>query len=247
MINSHVSRNELLQETERKRIILWDIETTGFEKNCKIVEISCLELHSQKMFHSLVNPGPEARIHSAVPHPWKLYHLEKAPAFNKMMKDLIEWLGKFPGNKVLLAHNGLSFDANRLINQCEAHQVELPANLLFDDSIKIGKSLSCDVLTFQAQARLPGLPSYSLESLLLKYGFTAPKHEASADVKDLQKVLSKLKGDEEPEKSLEEYLLAFCTSSKRTDELKPQKKNVYKCKKCGQPKKDHICLQTETN
>jgi DNA polymerase III epsilon subunit-like protein len=86
--------------------------------DCKIVEISCLELSSQKVFDFSWRGSKDTPQRRKVPHPWTLHQLKQAPDFKKVMGDFISWLGKFPGFKILLAHNGLSFDAKRLIHQC---------------------------------------------------------------------------------------------------------------------------------
>jgi len=94
--NNH--SQDLLKEIEgSRRVILWDLETTGLSPKAKIIEISCLDLKSNQWFHSFVKPPPNTQMEPHVPHPWVISDLSDAPTLKEVIEQLTSWLAGLKG------------------------------------------------------------------------------------------------------------------------------------------------------
>ncbi len=152
------------------RFVAFDTETTGLWAPVhNIVEIGAvafsLEGDDTENFQTLVNPGrkmpPEViRIHGITDD-----MVAGAPPAPEALAQFFAFCGD---DSVLIAHNAM-FDISFLAAEIERAQIAFPSNPVLD--------------TVQLYHKyLPGLPSYSLESLSIGLGLTRhQEHRALSD------------------------------------------------------------------
>jgi predicted DnaQ family exonuclease/DinG family helicase len=146
-----------------KTYIALDLETTGFEaENDQVIEIAAIKFQGKKIigtFETLVNP--HFPIPAMVSHITGITQndVANAPEFSEIKDQLIEFLGDFP----IIGHN-IDFDLTFLKAK------GLPIKNKQYDTLHLAGIL------------LPGLPSYSLDTIsrVLKLEHTK-KHRAMSD------------------------------------------------------------------
>lgn len=170
-----------------KRIICFDIETTGFEymRGDRCIEIGAVEILDGKItdnsFHEYINP--EGKI---IPPDTYMVHkisnafLEDKPKMSVIAPKFLEFIGDSP----IVAHNGLDFDFP-FINH-ELAMLNLP---------QIPREQQLDSIVI-ARNRVFGPKSYSLDALAKWYGISltarADAHGALIDAEILAKVFMEL-------------------------------------------------------
>jgi len=103
--------------------VILDTETTGFNKNDKIIEIACLVISGDTIideYATLVNPNRDVgktQIHGIRPS-----MVGAAPIFSEIANDIL----RIFENRVLVAHN-LAFDSRMLMQ--EFHKIGIDLNL----------------------------------------------------------------------------------------------------------------------
>ena len=151
---------------------IFDLETTGFsaEKN-RIVEIAAIRVEyngEQDRFQSLVNPECFIPPHAQAVHHISNEDVEEQPTFEVIGQEFLE----FAAGTTLVAHNA-KFDLAFLQESFARYYLPLWSEKTMD-SIPIIKNA------------FPGLPSYSLQNLRVRFalgaGFDGPAHRAFADV-----------------------------------------------------------------
>lgn len=106
--------------------ILWDeipilgldLETTGFRKTDKIVEIGFVLMEGMQIidkYHTLVNPEIPIPLDSTAVHGLGNVDVEDAPTFEQILPEVVFWLCR---GAPWVAHN-LAFDARMLRQQME--------------------------------------------------------------------------------------------------------------------------------
>ena len=143
-------------------IFLYDLETTGFERDSDIIDLSFVHLDSREFFNRKVSPGTSnsKNTEKKDSHNFSLKSivskksritkadLEGKPSFAVAGKELLEWLSGYCQAKkrysFFIAHNGKSFDQHNTYwkTNCKLVGLELPAEWKFVDSIPIIKKLS---------------------------------------------------------------------------------------------------------
>ncbi|MEE1111172.1 MAG: exonuclease domain-containing protein [Alphaproteobacteria bacterium] len=170
-----------------KRIICFDIETTGFDymRGDRCIEIGAVEIVDGKItdntFHEYINP--EGKI---IPPDTYMVHkisnafLEDKPKMSEIAPKFLEFIGDSP----IVAHNGLDFDfpfVNHELAKLNLKQIPREQQL---DSIVIARN------------RVFGPKSYSLDALAKWYGISltarADAHGALIDSEILAKVYIEL-------------------------------------------------------
>ncbi len=170
-----------------KRIICFDIETTGFEylRGDRCIEIGAVELIDGKItdnsFHEYINP--EGKI---IPPDTYMVHkisnafLEDKPKMSEIAPKFLEYIG----DSVIVAHNGFDFDfpfVNHELAMLNLPQIPREQQL---DSIVIARN------------RVFGPKSYTLDALAKWYGISltarADAHGALIDAEILAKVYLEL-------------------------------------------------------
>ena len=170
-----------------KRVICFDIETTGFEymRGDRCIEIGAVEIIDGKItdnsFHEYINP--EGKI---IPPDTYMVHkisnafLEDKPKMSEIAPKFLEFVGDSP----IVAHNGLDFDFP-FVNY-ELIKLNLP---------QIPRDQQQDTLVI-ARNRVFGPKSYTLDALAKWYGISltarADAHGALIDAEILAKVYLEL-------------------------------------------------------
>ncbi|MBO5705186.1 MAG: ribonuclease H-like domain-containing protein [Alphaproteobacteria bacterium] len=170
-----------------KRIICFDIETTGFDylRGDRCIEIGAVEILDGKItdntFHEYINP--EGKI---IPPDTYMVHkisnafLEDKPKMSEIAPKFLEFIGDSP----IVAHNGIDFDFP-FINH-ELSKLNLPL---------IPRDRQVDSIVI-ARNRVFGPKSYTLDALAKWYGISltarADAHGALIDSEILAKVYLEL-------------------------------------------------------
>lgn len=170
-----------------KRIICFDIETTGFEymRGDRCIEIGAVEIAdgviTERTFHEYINPdGKIIPPDSYMVHKISNAFLEDKPKMSVIAPKFLEFIGDAP----VVAHNGLDFDfpfMNHELEMLGLPPIPRPQQL---DSIVIARN------------RVFGPKSYSLDALAKWYGISltarADAHGALIDAEILAKVFLEL-------------------------------------------------------
>lgn len=170
-----------------KRVICFDIETTGFEymRGDRVIEIGAVEVVDGKItdnsFHEYINP--EGKI---IPPDTYMVHkisnafLEDKPKMSEVAPRFLEFIGDSP----IVAHNGLDFDfpfVNYELNKLGLKQIPREQQM---DTLVIARN------------RVFGPKSYTLDALAKWYGISltarADAHRALIDSEILAKVYLEL-------------------------------------------------------
>lgn len=170
-----------------KRIICFDIETTGLEfaRGDRIIEIGAVEvidgIVTDNNFHEYVNPdGKIIPPDSYMVHKISNAFLEDKPKMAEIAPKFLEFIGDSP----IVAHNGFDFDFP-FVNH-ELSMLGLP---------QIPRSQQMDSIVI-ARNRVFGPKSYSLDALAKWYGISltarADAHGALIDSEILAKVFIEL-------------------------------------------------------
>ncbi len=170
-----------------KRIICFDIETTGLEfaRGDRIIEIGAVEvidgIVTDNNFHEYVNPdGKIIPPDSYMVHKISNAFLEDKPKMATIAPKFLEFIGDSP----IVAHNGFDFDFP-FVNH-ELSMLGLP---------QIPRSQQMDSIVI-ARNRVFGPKSYSLDALAKWYGISltarADAHGALIDSEILAKVFIEL-------------------------------------------------------
>ncbi len=170
-----------------KRVICFDIETTGFEylRGDRVIEIGAVEIIDGQItdnnFHEYINP--EGKI---IPPDTYMVHkisnafLEDKPKMSEVAPKFLAFIGDSP----IVAHNGFDFDFP-FVNH-ELAKLGLP---------QIPRSQQMDSIVI-ARNRVFGPKSYSLDALAKWYGISltarADAHGALIDSEILAKVYMEL-------------------------------------------------------
>lgn len=170
-----------------KRIICFDIETTGFEyaRGDRVIEIGAIELIdgriTENSFHEYINPdGKIIPPDSYMVHKLSNAFLEDKPKIAAIAPKLLEFIGDSP----VVAHNGIDFDfpfINYELAQLGLNQIPREQQL---DSIVIARN------------KIFGPKTYTLDSLAKWFGVSltarADSHGALIDAEILAKVFLEL-------------------------------------------------------
>ena len=170
-----------------KRVICFDIETTGLEymRGDRCIEIGAVEILDGKItdnsFHEYINPdGKIIPPDSYMVHKISNAFLEDKPKFAEIAPRFLEYIGNSP----IVAHNGFDFDfpfVNYELSKLNLGPIPREQQM---DSIVIARN------------RVFGPKSYSLDALAKWYGISlaarADAHGALIDSELLAKVFLEL-------------------------------------------------------
>lgn len=174
-----------------KRVICFDIETTGFDymRGDRCIEIGAVEIVDGKItdntFHEYINP--EGKI---IPPDTYMVHkisnafLEDKPKMSEIAPRFMEFIGDSP----IVAHNGMDFDFPFVNHELEMLKMApIPREQMLDSLVI-------------ARNRVFGPKSYTLDALAKWYGISltarADAHGALIDSEILAKVYLELENTE---------------------------------------------------
>lgn len=181
---AHISRrtnsNVTIHHLRRKlyNFVVVDTETTGLEKDAKIIQLSAIRYEHDKpveSFNKYINPG-------TLPLPSKITaitgitteQLQNAPRIDEILNDFMTFVGTLPW----IGHNINSFDIPRLIN----------------NGFPISDVSTIDTLRL-AKKKLH-MNKYGLEELKYYYGIQNKSHNALEDCKTNALVYQRLRDDD---------------------------------------------------
>lgn len=157
----------LLEAAEQKRLIVFDLETTGTDRTRdEIIEVAARRYGTEDRFHALLRPersvGDSVEVHGLTD---EFLAREGRPA-----GEALDELRAFADGCVLAGHNVVSFDVPFLQLGAACHgAANWDCFAVFD--------------TLDLARRFYRLPRYKLESLAQHFGFTVrPSHRAMDDV-----------------------------------------------------------------
>ncbi len=170
-----------------KRVICFDIETTGLEymRGDRCIEIGAVEIAdgviTEHTFHEYINPdGKIIPPDSYMVHKISNSFLEDKPKMSVIAPKFLEFIGDAP----IVAHNGLDFDFKFMNHELEMLGLPLIPRQQQLDSIVIARN------------RVFGPKSYSLDALAKWFGISlttrADAHGALIDAEILAKVFLEL-------------------------------------------------------
>lgn len=170
-----------------KRVICFDIETTGLEyaRGDRCIEIGAVEIVDGKItdntFHEYVNPdGKIIPPDSYMVHKISNAFLEDKPKMSVVAPKFLQ----FVGDSLIVAHNGFDFDFPFINHELEMlHMSPIPRTQQLDSLVL-------------ARGRVFGPKSYTLDALAKWYGISltarADAHGALIDADILAKVYLEL-------------------------------------------------------
>lgn len=169
---------QLLQafyNTFGREVVFLDLETTGIDPETeKIIEIGAVRVRGDKVidqFHTLVNPGIRVPFRISALTGIKDSMLTAAPKIDDVLGPLAAFIGEFP----IFAHNS-EFERTYLQRQ-------------FGNALK---NRFYDTCYFSCLV-LPDIRSYSLESLMFRFGIRSEEmHRALEDADDARRVMEQL-------------------------------------------------------
>jgi DNA polymerase-3 subunit epsilon len=176
------------------REVVLDTETTGLDpaSGHRIVEIGCIELYNHvptgKTLQRLINPQRSMPTAAFEVHGHSDEVLAKQPTFDKVVDDLLEFIGDAP----LVIHNA-AFD-----------MAFLNAELALLNLSPIPDTRAIDTVTM-ARRKFPGAPA-SLDALCKRFAIdlsAREKHGALLDAQLLASVYLELLGGRQPGLGLE--------------------------------------------
>lgn len=170
-------------------MVVFDLETTGLDLDCDIVQLSAVV--KDQTFNQYILPfkpisWQASEVTSLTVKTGSLYLKGKkieSRGAKEAFQCFLNWL-KPIAPVVLIAHNCYNFDAKRLLNSMAKHGLEAALCSVvsgFLDSLPLFKHI------------FPNMPNYKQETIVhavLKEHYTA--HDALQDVMSLQKVMNSL-------------------------------------------------------
>lgn len=158
-----------------------DVETTGLSANFnRIIEIAAVRVSDGKVqeeyFHSIVNPMEEVSLFILALTGIPRDEIIAAPSIEQVFPGFLQFLGE---DSIFVAHNA-KFDMS-FINQELKRYYWKPISNPVIDTVTL------------ARQKVPGLRSYSLQSLIYHFGFDHKKnHRALDDAKITARLLINL-------------------------------------------------------
>jgi len=173
------------------RVVFFDLETTGFDRPIRPVQIGAVESWGQESFNQFLWPRrfvhPKARLMN---HFFADTVKEKLFRYNKELEavDLVEglllfmeWLEQLGGNIVLVAHKCLDYDAKVLLRNLEEFNIAYNFITGFSDSLLASRHLYTEV------------HSHKLSSMLEVVGLPVrEEHDALKDAEDCRRICKRM-------------------------------------------------------
>ncbi|KAG6702307.1 hypothetical protein I3842_07G027900 [Carya illinoinensis] len=175
-------------------VLVFDLETTGFGRDERIIEIALQDLQGgeNSTFQTLVNPQrnvPNSHIHGITT---RKVNRPDVPRMEDLIPILLQYVRsrQQPGGYVLwVAHNARSFDVPFLYKEFSRCSTEVPQNWRFVDTLPLGREVMKSKGSKASRVSLQALrESY-------KIPLVGSAHRAMSDVKVLSLVLQRLTFD----------------------------------------------------
>lgn len=164
------------------RPIFYDTETTGVKADKdRIIEIAAYDPVNNATLECLINPGCPIPPDATAIHHITNEMVASADPFSTVGAKFIEFCS---GDVVLIAHNNDGFDLHFIRNEFARHQLTMPSNWKFFDTLKWARRYRTD------------LPRHTLQFLRETYDIEANNaHRALDDVIVLHQIYMKMTDD----------------------------------------------------
>lgn len=189
---TYVSQDENKNILEIRDYVVFDLETTGFnKKEDRIIEIGAVKIKDGQIvdnFSMLCNPGlrngRQIFVNAKITDLTGIRNadLKDKPLESEAVQAFSEWLSDMD-KCVAVAHNGASFDIPFLKSACRRLQIPFRFYSIID-TVRVAKSLDMVGDGLIANNKQPTLAQY--------FGIEYDAHRAVNDCQCLQKIYSEL-------------------------------------------------------
>ena len=174
----------------RPNIVFFDLETTGFDRPVRPVQIGAVDSWGENWFNQFIwprrNVHPKATItNHFTASKGRLYRDGEELECVDLVEGLLsfmEWLHELGGNVILVAHKCLDFDAKVLLRNLEEFGIEYSDTIIgFSDSLLASRQL-------YTQAA-----SHKLSAMLHEVGLPVREsHDAMEDAEDCRRICRRM-------------------------------------------------------
>lgn len=174
----------------RPTVVFFDLETTGFDRPIRPVQIGAIDSWGDNYFMEYVWPRRHVHPKATLTNH---FHTKKGALYrhNKVVECLdleealmafLEWLAELGGNVVLVAHKCLDYDAKVLLRNLEEFGIEYSSVIQgFSDSLLASRQLYTEA------------PSHRLSAMLAEVGLPVrEEHEALEDAEDCRRICRRM-------------------------------------------------------
>jgi len=171
-------------------VVFFDLETTGFDRPIRPVQIGAVDSWGRNSFNEFV--WPRRNVHPKATQTNNFYcsrgglyrhgrELECLDLVDALMAFL-EWLQSLGGNVVLVAHKCLDYDAKVLLRNLEEFDISYSDTILgFSDSLLASRQLYTEA------------PSHRLAAMLEEVGLPVrERHDALDDAEDCRRICRRM-------------------------------------------------------
>lgn len=172
-------------------VVFFDLETTGFDRPIRPVQIGAVDSWGQNNFNLFV--WPDRRVHPKATLTNGFY-TNRGKLFREGEGELecvnlveglemfLEWLWELGGNVVLVAHKCLDYDAKVLLRNFEEFGIHYEDVIMgFSDSLLASRQL------------YPEAPSHKLSAMLWEVGIEVREmHDALEDADDCRRICRRM-------------------------------------------------------
>jgi len=174
----------------RPNVVFFDLETTGFDRPIRPVQIGAIDSWGENTFNEFVwprrNVHPKATLtnHFYTSRGGLYRYGEEMECLDLVdaLMAFLEWLQELGGNVILVAHKCLDYDAKVLLRNLEEFEIPYSETILgFSDSLLASRNLYTEA------------PSHRLSAMLYEVGLPVrEKHDALDDAEDCRRICRRM-------------------------------------------------------
>lgn len=174
-------------------VVFFDLETTGFDRPIRPVQIGAIDSWGENQFDLFVHPNRSIHPKATRTNGFRLIGDElyregegrlETVDLEEALQTFVGWLDDLGGNIVLVAHKCLDYDAKVLLRNLEEFRIPYWETIIgFSDSLLASRCL------------YPEAPSHRLPAMLLEVGLRErEEHDAVEDAKDCRRICRRMAG-----------------------------------------------------
>jgi len=181
------------RRSQPPNVVFFDLETTGFDRPIRPVQIGAIDSWGQRTYNQFV--WPRRHVHPKATLTNKFYtrngvlYRQGEGALDTIdledaLVHFLDWLESLGGNVILVAHKCLDYDAKVLLRNMEEFEIPYDHVLTgFSDSLLASREL------------YPGVPSHKLSAMLGEVGLPVREsHDALVDADDCRRISRRMAG-----------------------------------------------------
>lgn len=176
---------------KQPRIVFFDLETTGFDRPIRPVQIGAIDSWGEECFNEFLWPRrhvhPKASLTNGLRTIRGVLYRDGEGALDTVDLEeglcrFMDWLESLGGNVVLVAHKCLDYDAKVLLRNLEEFEIPFKHVLLgFSDSLLASRHL------------YPEAPSHRLPAMMSEVGLRVREsHDALNDAEDCRRICKRM-------------------------------------------------------